>query len=198
MKSLTALVLALTLSVAAHAAPSQQSFAELLKLTATQAKLDALARNIDRQLKDAFYLELVNHATSPAIEYTVSFRKKVQENFRNEITVEYLAGAYVQGNDAGWTQEEVDALLALAEKPAGRTALAKLVGTGRSIELLAGNRIATFRQQPAQSLPRAMKEVLEINAKALAAEKAQAAVTTLPDGKAVATLPPPAESPKSK
>ena len=178
MKIPTALLLACILGATTHAAPpSQSSFEELLKLTNTQGKLDFMARRIDDELKGIFERVLANQGTSEAAVYATTFRLKVQDNFQKKFTVEALADSYLKEGHGDWTQEEVDALLALAEKPAGRSALAKLGVTQQTIETLTLKRIAQFTKEPAQSLQPALKELMEINTKALAAQQAKAPAT---------------------
>jgi hypothetical protein len=208
MKYLTALILAFVLAAVAHATPpSPQSFAQLLKLLNTQETLDTLARKYDAQLEDIFDRALTNRETPEGVAYGAVFRVKAQRHFDEEITLAYLAETYLKDTGAEWTQEEVDALIALGEKPTGRSALAKLAGTSQVVEKLALQRFARFRLEPNQSIQTAMKELKEINTKALAAQKAQAAVADpgTPEAKpaestaAPAAPPsPPAETPKSK
>lgn len=203
MKYLTAFVLALALGTAAPAAPTPQSFEEMLKLLNTQGMLDAIALKFDAQLEDMFDRALTNRETGQGVAYGAVFRLKVQRNFEKEISTGYLADTFFKEVDNDWTQEEVDALLALGKTPAGRSALAKLMPTTRALEKLAQQRFARFKGEPDQSLQVAMKELKEINTKALAEQNSAAATT--PVGKVVepaagspSSVPSGAESSKSK
>ena len=203
MKFLTPFLITLSLGVVAHAAssqsaPSPASFAELLKLTDVQARLDAVAWRLDGELSGIFDQMLAKDGTEEAAAFSAGFRVKVQANFQKEFTVQTVTDACRKENREGWTQEEVDALLVLAKQPAGLSALKKLAGLDNAIEASTLGRIAQFTKEPAQSLPAAIKEFQEINAKALAAQKGEK-VKAAETNPAPATITPPApESAKSK
>jgi len=199
MKFLTALLPALILGATVHAAPSQSSFEELLQVTNTQAKLDAMAQRLDNELTGIFSRQLGEGETPEQAAYTMKFRLNVKANFQKEFTLESLAASYLKDGHGDLTQEEVDALNALAKNPAGRSALAKLAGTQRAVEILTLKRIALFTKEPAQSLETAMKALQEMKTKTPAVPPATPA-TTPPGGQSAAATAAPhqVELPKSK
>ena len=181
MKNLTVLIFILVLGIAARGAtparPSTQSFAELLKMLSAQEELELLAQRMDTQLDISFQRVMGSHATPEGQAFGEAYRQKVQDNFHREITLEILAGAFLKDAGKHWTQEEVDALLALGTTPTGRTALAKLVGSYRAVAATAQEHFVKFRTEPAQSVADAVKQLTEINNKALAAQQPPTATT---------------------
>jgi hypothetical protein len=169
MKRLCLLLLVLTLFVRLQAAPTKESFEQLLKLVDAQSVIDGMAQKLDAILEDQFDRALTNRETPEGLAYAESFRQKVQARFHEKITLPQVAAECYAEAGAELTQEEVDALITLCAKPAGRSALTKLSPVMRDFELLAQKHVAMFRMDPAQSMRTAMQELKEINTKALAA-----------------------------
>lgn len=169
MKYLIVLLAALALATSTHAAPTKESFDELLRAADAQSVLDSQAQKLDALLEDQFDRVLTNRETPEGVAYGEAFRQKVQARLREKITMADLAADSFKETGGEWTQAEVDALVKLCAQPAGRSALAKLAPTIRNFEGLVQKHMIQFRLETAQSLRAALQELKEINTKALAA-----------------------------
>ena len=189
MKTSAVILLAALAATTALGGASPESFAELVKIIRPQREAELLAQKFDTQLQMAFASALDGQATPEGEAYAEALRQKVHENFEREISPDRLARAYLDSAGRHWQQEEVDALLELAKNPAGRKALAKLAGTSVAVGAIARQSFVRFQREPAQSVESAVKELTEVNHKALAARSAVA----VPAAPADAPKPPPAK-----
>ncbi len=128
MKRLAPLVLLLSLSWAAHAAPPTLESIERL-MAVSQA--DKMAEGVRSQIRGSMKLVtdqmLQGQPVTPAEQRAIdNFSNKVSSMMNDELSADKLRPIYVVMYRETFTQEEVDGMIAFYQSPIGQSMLAKM------------------------------------------------------------------------
>jgi uncharacterized protein len=119
-------------SISFAALPSTASVEHLLALTGSQKMLDGVYQQMDGFMRSTMNQELAKNPKLTSADRekiqknTDAFAKKLTDIYREELSWAKLEKMYVQIYSETFSQEEVDALIAFYESPAGKTYVEKM------------------------------------------------------------------------
>ena len=159
-RTLAALLTALLVTGAAHAAPpSEASIDELLAVTRVQRMLDSMFVNVEQMMRQSMAQAAGSQPMSPEQRRVLDATPaKFTAVMREEMSWSNMRSLYVEVYRDTFTQEEVDGLLAFYRSPTGAAFIEKMPAVMQKSMSVMQTRLGPLMEKMKAAMAQAMEE----------------------------------------